>query len=49
MPMSQRYTCLEPQLYRYESVESGYTANLKVDTDGLVLEYPEAWRRVWPV
>jgi uncharacterized protein len=49
MPKSQRYTCLDPQLYRYESLDSGYTADLKVDADGLVLEYPEAWRRVWPV
>ncbi len=40
----QRYTCLSSgnggATYRYESVESGFTAELKVDADGLVLDYP---------
>jgi hypothetical protein len=42
--MQQRYTCLSSDenggLYRYESLESGFTAELKVDTDGLVVDYP---------
>ena len=40
----QRYTCLssggDGAMYRYESVESGFTADLKVDADGLVADYP---------
>ncbi len=40
----QRYTCLSSgnggAKYRYESVESGFVAELKVDEDGLVADYP---------
>lgn len=50
-PMLQRYTCLESRddggLYRYESVESGYVAELPVDAQGLVLDYPDGWKRRW--
>ncbi|GCE16537.1 putative glycolipid-binding domain-containing protein [Dictyobacter kobayashii] len=50
-PMRQRYTCLEVStnggLYRYESLLSGFSAELHVDTQGLVLDYPELWRRSW--
>ena len=42
--MEQRYTCLSLDenggIYRYESLKSGFTADLKVDTDGLVVDYP---------
>ncbi|HTP00965.1 MAG TPA: putative glycolipid-binding domain-containing protein [Anaerolineales bacterium] len=42
--MDQRYTCLvrdeDGGRYRYESVKSGFTAELSVDTDGLVVDYP---------
>jgi len=48
----QRYTCLESGpdggLFRYESLESGYTNELPVDADGLVMDYPGIWQRVWP-
>ena len=47
----QRYTCLEigPEggRYRYESVGSDFTAELPVDADGLVVDYPGLFRRVW--
>ena len=47
----QRYTCLEagPEggLYRFEALNSGYTALLPVDTNGLVMDYPELSRRSW--
>ncbi|MGH2532821.1 MAG: putative glycolipid-binding domain-containing protein [Thermomicrobiales bacterium] len=50
--MPQRYTCLESRpdggLYRYESLDTGYTNELTVDADGLVLNYPGIWKRVWP-
>jgi hypothetical protein len=49
----QRYTCLEAtptgRRYRFESLEDGvsvFTADLPVDQDQLVLDYPELFRRV---
>lgn len=48
-PTQQRYTCLEQSptggLYRFESLASGFQADLPVDSDGLVLDYPEVFRR----
>jgi len=48
----QRYTCLERSgeggTYRFESLDGGFTANLSVDTGGLVLDYPDLFRRVYP-
>lgn len=44
---SQRYSCLKlDQLYRYEGIFTGFTADLEVDKHGLVLDYPETFRRV---
>ncbi|WP_142986735.1 putative glycolipid-binding domain-containing protein [Halorubrum cibi] len=48
---SQRYTCLDPidgdgGRYRYENTSSGFTAELPVDRDGLVIDYPELFDRV---
>jgi hypothetical protein len=49
---SQRYTLLERDadddapLYRYES--GSFRADLTVDGDGFVSDYPGLWRRVWP-
>jgi uncharacterized protein len=49
---AQRYTCLERGagggLYRYEDegVFRGFTADLPVDGDGLVLDYPGIFRRI---
>jgi hypothetical protein len=46
--MAQRYTRLgASRTYRYESVDSGFTAELPVDEDGLLLEYPDFFVRVW--
>jgi len=49
----QRYTCLEVTpsggRYRFESFEQGassFMAELSVDRDGLVLEYPGLFRRI---
>lgn len=44
----QDYTKLDAagSRFRYRNLESGYTAELTLDADGLVVEYPEAWRRV---
>lgn len=50
-PANQRYTCLELSseggLYKYEGLFRGFTANLPVDADVLVFDYPELSRRVW--
>lgn len=47
----QRYTCLARGItggkYKYESLESEFTADLTVDADGLVEDYPGLFRRVW--
>jgi uncharacterized protein len=47
----QRYGCLEAQadgwLYRFEALPSGFTAELPVDAEGLVIDYPGLFRRVW--
>lgn len=51
-PFSQRYTRLDDadgvRRYRYESLVSGFTADLPADADGFVIDYPGIWRRVWP-
>ncbi len=43
----QRYTCLMPdRRYRYEGLFRAFTAELEVDEAGLVLDYPDTFRRV---
>ncbi|MGO4704816.1 putative glycolipid-binding domain-containing protein [Microvirga sp. 2MCAF38] len=42
----QRYTALDNALYRFESVQSGFTADLPVDVDGFVLDYPDLFKRL---
>lgn len=48
-PVRQRYTCLSHTtsggIYRYEGLESNFTANLSVDVQGLVVDYPGSWKR----
>src|SRR5438270_8200366 len=49
-PDRQRYTCLEVSadggLYRYESLSSDFTRDIRVDADGLVVDYPGLFKRV---
>lgn len=49
----QRYTCLEINsqggIYRYEGLWRNFSVELRVDRDGLVIEYPQAFRRIWSV
>lgn len=51
MPDRQRYTCLELNpgggLYKYESMESDFKAELPVDSDGLVMDYPGLFHSIW--
>jgi hypothetical protein len=44
-PLSQRYTRLTENSYRYES-GTGFSADLTVDADGIVTAYPGGWERV---
>ena len=47
----QRYTCLSVThsggLYRYESMDSDFSADLPVDSDGLVFDYPGLFKSIW--
>jgi uncharacterized protein len=46
-PVRQRYTALDPgSLYRFEALDTGFTADLPVDADGLVRDYPGLFRRI---
>ena len=51
-PEPQRYTCLEKGdvggLYRFLSLDGGFTADLTVDQDGLVVDYPGLFKRALP-
>ncbi|RKD84364.1 putative glycolipid-binding domain-containing protein [Kushneria marisflavi] len=44
-PMQQRYTRLSSHGWRYEGLDSGFTASLEVGDHGLVLDYPDTFRR----
>lgn len=46
-PQPQAYTRLADRLYLFESLDgSGFRAELPVDEDGIVLDYPDLFRRV---
>lgn len=52
-PVEQRYTCIDPLdgdggTFGYESLDSGFRAELPVDAAGLVRDYPGALDRVYP-
>ncbi|CAD5248378.1 Transcriptional regulator [Bosea sp. 62] len=42
----QIYTCLEPRLFRFETADGSFTAELPVDEDGLVMDYPCLFQRL---
>ena len=44
-PLSQRYTRLTKDIYRYES-NTGFSAEITVDDLGLVVTYPGGWERI---
>ena len=50
-PERQRYGFLEAQadsrLYRFEALPSGFTDELPIDAEGLVIDYPGLFRRAW--
>jgi uncharacterized protein len=46
-PGRQRYTALEAgSLYRFESLDSGFTADLPVDEQGFIADYPGLFKRL---
>ncbi len=46
-PAKQRYTCLSlGRRYRYEGLFRDFSAELEIDAHGLVLDYPDTFRRV---
>jgi hypothetical protein len=46
-PQPQAYTRVSDRLYLFESLDgSGFKVELPVDEDGIVLDYPELFRRV---
>jgi len=51
-PEQQRYTSLKKGngggLYRFQSLDGGFTADLAVDPDGLVVDYPGLFKRALP-
>ncbi|HUA32826.1 MAG TPA: putative glycolipid-binding domain-containing protein [Candidatus Binataceae bacterium] len=42
----QRYTRLDATHYRYDSVDSDFTRKIEIDSAGLVVKYPDLFRRV---
>ena len=44
-PLSQRYTRLDQNTYRYAS-NTGFSAEVVVDDLGLVITYPGGWERI---
>ena len=48
-PQPQAYTRLGERLYLFQNLDgSGFSAELPVDEDGIVLDYPALFRRVTP-
>lgn len=43
---SQRYTRTGADTWRFESLGSGFAADLRVDAEGFILDYPGFFRRV---
>jgi uncharacterized protein len=45
-PDGQRYTHLSERLIRYEALDGSFAADIAVDQDGIVVDYPGIARRV---
>jgi hypothetical protein len=41
----QRYTHIEERLWRFESLDSGFAADITVDAEGFIVDYPGLFRR----
>jgi len=47
--VQQQYTHLGPRHYRYASMDSGFSAEIRLDSQNLVLDYPDIWKRLYPL
>src|SRR5215469_6456992 len=51
MTARQRYTCLKVTnsggLYKYENMDSDFSAELPVDSNGFVFDYPGLFKSIW--
>lgn len=45
-PAEQIYTRLSERVYRFETADGSFTADITVDEDGLVVDYPGLFERV---
>lgn len=45
-PVHQRYTKLAENRFLYEGISTAFSAELEVDGDGIVLDYPGVFRRL---
>ena len=43
-PLPQKYTRIDANTYLYQSTNSGYEAQINVNTDGIVVVYQHEWR-----
>lgn len=43
--LAQRYTRLSETRYKYESRDSAFVTEIEVDTWGVVIDYPNYWKR----
>jgi hypothetical protein len=46
-PTMQRYTRLSDNIYRFEAMESGFAADITLDDDLFVVDYPTLFKQVW--
>jgi hypothetical protein len=49
--LNQRYTYISNDqgngIFKYENLSSGFTSELRIDTDGLVIDYPNIFKMAW--
>lgn len=45
-PVRQKYTMINEGLYRYDGLETGFTTELPVDSQGFVIDYPNFFHRI---
>ncbi len=48
-PVKQRYTCVRQRFYQYENLDTGFTTIVETDADGIVIHYPDIWKRIYPI
>lgn len=46
--VDQRYACIDNATVTYEGLFRNFSADLPLDADGLVIDYPGTFRRVYP-